>query len=94
MKIHWTAAAQQDLAAILDYLAKENPVAAGDVLDRIERAVVPLEKFPGLGRPGRVAGTRELVVSGLPYILPYATTDDGLFILGVMHTARRWPDTF
>ena len=47
---------------------------------------------PGIGRPGRVAGTRELVMNGLPYILPYTEKAGTIFILRVIHTSMRWPD--
>jgi plasmid stabilization system protein ParE len=44
-----------------------------------------------MGRPGRVAGTRELIVSGLPYILPYVESAGVVTILRVMHTSMKWP---
>ncbi|MCK4790011.1 MAG: type II toxin-antitoxin system RelE/ParE family toxin, partial [Desulfobacteraceae bacterium] len=47
-----------------------------------------------LGRPGRVAGTRELVISGLPYIVVYTDQDGMVVILRVMHTSLKWPKHF
>jgi len=47
-----------------------------------------------MGRPGRVDGTREFVVAGTPYIIPYRVRGETVELLAVMHGARRWPDTF
>ncbi len=47
-----------------------------------------------MGRPGRVPGTRELVISGLPFILPYIEKKGAIYILRVLHTSMKWPDTF
>jgi toxin ParE1/3/4 len=47
---------------------------------------------PGLGRPGRVAGTRELVIPLTPYIVPYRVRDDAVQIITILHGAQRWPD--
>jgi toxin ParE1/3/4 len=51
-----------------------------------------LKDFPESGRPGRFEGTRELVMTNAPYILPYRILDDRLCILRVLHSARLWPD--
>jgi toxin ParE1/3/4 len=51
-----------------------------------------LGAFPAIGRPGRVAGTRELVVSGTPYIVPYRVRGERVQIITVLHSAQRWPD--
>jgi toxin ParE1/3/4 len=53
-----------------------------------------LAGLPRLGRPGRVEGTRELVVPNTPYIVAYAIIEDRVAILSVLHSARRWPDRF
>jgi toxin ParE1/3/4 len=50
--------------------------------------------YSNLGRTGRVAGTRELVIAGLPYIVPYYLKGQEVRILAVMHAARKWPDEF
>ena len=94
MRLHWTAAAQADLEAIVDYLLRENPAIVSDIVARIDQSISPLRHHPGMGRPGRVAGTRERVVSGLPYIVPYQACPDRIVILRVLHTARQWPDRF
>lgn len=64
------------------------------MVERIEDAVSTLARFPELGRTGRVQGTRELVVAGTPYIVPYQIKGSVVEILTVLHAARRWPDRF
>ncbi len=80
------------LEDIRDWIAADDPVAAGRVINRIKVAVGRLARLPSLGRPGRVAGTRELVVPGMPYIVPYRVAGDAIQIITVMHTSQRWPD--
>ena len=91
MNIVWSHTARRDLAALRDYIAEHDPAAARRTAEAILQAAVQLAEFPASGRPGRLPGTRELVLSGLPYILPYTVDDDALVILAVIHGARRWP---
>ena len=56
----------------------------------IRQAVRQLADAPGLGRPGRIPGTRELVVPGTSYIVPYRARSDAIEI--ILHGAQRWPD--
>ncbi len=81
-----------DLDAIETYIERENPAAARHVEQRIKNAVSLLQGRPLIGRPGRVPDTRELVVPGTPYIVPYVVTQSEIVILAVIHSARRWPD--
>ena len=74
-----------------EYIARDNPDAAVRVVARIADAVEKLAVYPDLGRVGRVAGPRELVVTGTPYIVSYRVRDDTVQILRVFHAARRWP---
>jgi toxin ParE1/3/4 len=94
MRLRWTVPALRDLETIGDYIARENPAAAArvvtDILDRTKR----LAEHPHIGRPGRVPGTRELVVTDTPYIVPYRVCGDVLQFLAVPQGARRWPDRF
>lgn len=92
MIIEWSSAARSDLLAIFDYILEDNRRAAAAVLDRIEEAVSRLSEHPGIGRPGRVEDTRELVIADLPYIVPYQAQADRVFILRVLHAARKWPE--
>jgi len=94
MRVRWLRKALLNLAGEAEYLAREDPVAAGHTVARISEAVERLVTFPALGRPGRVVGTRELVVSGTPYILPYRVHGNDVEILRVFHAARKWPARF
>ena len=86
--------AEQDLIEIFDYILAENPLAAEKTLDVIYSEIQHLSEHPYLGRTGRVSGTRELVLSGTPYVVPYRVKRNTLEILRVYHTARKWPGGF
>ncbi|WP_020565887.1 type II toxin-antitoxin system RelE/ParE family toxin [Methylosarcina fibrata] len=94
MKIVWTEPARQDLRQIFIYIAKDSPKSAAKVLSLIKERTVLLQDNPLLGRMGRVDGTRELVITGSPYILPYRLKENQIQILAVFHSARRWPEHF
>ncbi len=91
MAIAWTTAARADVNAAWDFLEAENPAAAELFDSRILGGVASLIEFPPLGRPGRVAGTRELVIGGLTYIVVYRARHDRVEVLRVLHTARSRP---
>ncbi len=90
----WLNEALEDLKSIGDYISQENANAAYNVLIRIKATADNLSHHPEIGRPGRVLGTREKVMSDLPYTLAYQITDRDIRILAVMHTSRKWPDNF
>jgi toxin ParE1/3/4 len=95
MKIKWSVEALEDLQSLGAFIAKDNPSAATAVAMRIVEAIednLPLN--PHIGRPGRVAGTRELVIPNTPYIVPYRIQTGTVHILRIYHGARRWPDQF
>ena len=94
MRVRWTRTALANLNEEAEYIAQDDPQAAVRVVQRIRRAVQNLASHPALGRPGRVSGTRELVVSGMPYIVPYRVRGQTLEILRVFHSARKWPGQF
>ena len=94
MRVRWLRAALANLDAEAEYIAVDNPAAAGRVVQKILRAVELLKKNPAMGRAGRVAGTRELVVAKTPYIIPYRVRGDAVEILRVFHAARKWPVRF
>ncbi len=94
MAVIWLKEAVEDLQEVGRTIAEDDPAAAYRVLTKIEASANSLERHPELGRSGRVPRTRELVIAGLPYILPYSIKKKEVRILAVMHTSRKWPDTF
>lgn len=94
MRLRWFAKALDDLVALRAYIAKDNPHAARETALRIIESTRLLADQPAIGRPGRVPGTRELIVAGAPYLIPYRVRGDTVEILRVLHAARRWPDKF
>jgi toxin ParE1/3/4 len=92
MRLEWSILAQADRDAIFDYIEGDSPRAAFTVDDRIREQVETLARFPESGRPGRIEGTRELVISGAPYIVAYRVAGTTVRILRVLHGSRRWPD--
>jgi toxin ParE1/3/4 len=92
--VKWLEAALNNLIAEAEYISQDSPTAADRMVVAILDAVENLKRFPALGRPGRVAGTRELVVSGTPYIVPYRVRGDTVELLLVLHAARQWPSRF
>ncbi len=94
MKLRWTDGAVENLRSADDYLEAEDPDAASDVVGRIISAVERLEQFPHMGRAGRVEGSRELVVTGTPFVVAYRVKGESVQILAVLHGARKWPTKF
>lgn len=91
MTVVWSPRAISHLADLRAYIARESPDAAGHVATVLSAAVERLAGLPNLGRPGRVSGTRELVVPGTPYVIPYRLRGDRLEIIAVFHGRQRWP---
>ena len=92
MKIVWSRRAVQRLAEIRSYIAKDNPQAAQGVAARILESVDMLAARPHIGRTGSLIGTRELVVSGTPYVIPYRVKEDRLELIAVFHGKQEWPE--
>jgi toxin ParE1/3/4 len=77
------------------YIAEDSPAAAPRiVLHILHNIEALLSEHPAMGRPGRIPGTRELVIPDTPFIVPYRVQDRTIQVLRVFHTARRWPETF
>ncbi len=94
MTIRWTKPANDDFLGIVRWIAADNRAAASRVGQRILDAVRQLDDFPLRGRPGRSPGTRELVISRLPYLVVYsadAADPRTVVILRVLHGAMLWP---
>ena len=92
MRIEWSENAVSDLESISEYIEQDrNLETANRVTRRIFDSVESLQTMPFRGRPGRIEGTRELVISRLPYIVMYRVLRERVLILNIVHGARRWP---
>jgi addiction module RelE/StbE family toxin len=94
VRVRWLRRALKNLDEEAEYIARDDPETAARVVERIATSVDRLATHPASGRPGRVPGTRELVVSGTPYLVPYRVRGETVEILRVFHGARKWPDKF
>lgn len=90
MKVVWTPEAERDRDDIWQYLASENPRAALQIDQLFEDWVAKLEKHPKIGKVGKIPGTRELIPHE-SYRLVYEIAGEIVWILTIIHTARRWP---
>jgi len=91
MKIIWTRRAITHLTALRAHIGKDSEQSAARVAQRILDAVELLQTQPEMGRPGRILGTRELVVSNSPYIIPYRFRQGRLELIAVFHGRQKWP---
>ncbi len=94
MRIFWEEDAEADLDRLFAYILEDNPEAALRIVDTIRQTVQILSDHPHLGRTGRVADTKELVIPGTPYIVPYQIIEDRIILLRVLHGAQMWPEGF
>ena len=92
MRLTWRRLAQDDLRALRRCIEADDPAAAMRQVLRILAATAHLADHPHLGRPGRIAGTREQIVPGTPCVVPYRVVGDEVQVLRVYHSARRWPE--
>lgn len=91
MIIRWLPQAHRNRLEQLDYIAQDNPLAAIGQDEEIERLVNMLLEHPKMGRPGRVAGTRELVVSSTPFVVIYRLNAQHIEVIRVLHSSQQWP---
>jgi addiction module RelE/StbE family toxin len=94
MRLRWSATSREDREQLYNYIRADSPAAAKVVDDRIVSHARRLLQFPGSGRPGRVADTKELPVPGTSHILVYRVLPGIIRIVRVIHTARQWPEEF
>jgi plasmid stabilization system protein ParE len=94
MKVRWTVPAAEQLEQAYHYVAETNPGAAERTADHIVDITEMLGKHPEAGRRGRVSNTREFVVPDTPFVVAYSVSKEVLWILGVYHAARKWPERF
>jgi toxin ParE1/3/4 len=81
----------QDIESLRSYIEKDKPKAARQAVHNIFSAAKTLALHPDIGRHGRAPNTREFIVSGTPYIIPYRVQKGALEILRVLHGAMEWP---
>jgi addiction module RelE/StbE family toxin len=91
MHLRWTQEAANDLEHIADYLLTHAPDRAPELVRAVYDAPSALLTFPNRGRPGKKEGTRELVLTPLPYIVVYTVRGDVIFIVRILHGAQQWP---
>jgi len=92
LKIFWLKFARLDLHDIRDYISQDNPEAAEKTIISIIDTVETLSTLPEIGKPGRIKNTRELIIPGVPYTIPYRIKGDRIEILRVLHQARKFPE--
>ncbi len=92
MRVRWLKKAISDLDEAMAYIAQDDPEAATSVTLRVVWAVSLLKEQPGIGLPGRVPGTKELIVQNTPFVVPYRVKDDTVQIIRVYHSYRIWPE--
>jgi len=89
--IVWSATAADQLEELDWYLLERNPDAADDAIYKIHAVIGTLSEFPEIGRPGRVLGTRELVISGSPYLTIYEVKRRNVHLIALLHGAQKCP---
>ncbi|QOL14335.1 type II toxin-antitoxin system RelE/ParE family toxin [Dickeya dianthicola] len=94
MEIKWLRKAAANLEAEYHYIAQDDPQATSQFVSEIKQLTQRLPEQPSMGRPGRVPGTRELVLPHYPYIIPYRVRNNTIQILRIFHTHRRLPSTW
>ena len=91
MELRWTHQAAADLEHIADYLFEHTPEHAARLVRAVHDAPATLLTFPNRGRLGKKEGTRELVMSPLPYIVVYSVRGDAVYVVRILHGAQQWP---
>ncbi|MCM1323385.1 MAG: type II toxin-antitoxin system RelE/ParE family toxin [Acetobacter sp.] len=91
LNIKYTKLAIQDLNDSYDYIFKDNPIAARNVIEKVELTVSKLAEFPHMGHLGRVDGTFEFVALDTPFVIIYMFDETTLKIVSILHMARRYP---
>lgn len=94
MRVRWTTPAREQFVSTYEFIGEENRSAAARIADQIWESTQLLARHPLAGRMGRVEGPRELVIQGAPFIVAYRVATNEVWILAVMHAARKWPDEF
>lgn len=90
MKILWLKRAEHDLESLFEFISQDNPPAAAREVELVIESVSKIGEFPAIGRPGRIADTRELPVGN--YLIAYRVQGGNVQILRMLHASRQWPD--
>lgn len=91
MEVRWSAEAADDLERVVERIRRDDPRAARGLAKRIFERCATLRTVPNRGRSGRIAGTRELVLAPLPYIVVYRVKPEAIEIVRIYHGAQDWP---
>jgi toxin ParE1/3/4 len=94
MRVRWTTPAREQFVSAYENIVVENRAAAARTADLIWESTQLLGHHPMAGREERVAGTRELVISGTPFVVAYRIENNEVRILAVLHAALEWPEEF
>lgn len=96
MKIVWLRQANQDLLNAFEWLNKRNPAEANRAVQAIYSQISQLQNYPQLGRTGKIANTRELVIQKTRYVVAYRLnfSQNTIEILALVHESQQWPDEF
>ena len=94
MRVRWTTPAREQFVRAFEYIAEENRAAAVRTADQIWESTLLLARHSMAGREGRVPDTRELIISGTPFVVAYRIEKNEVRILAVLHAAREWPEEF
>ncbi|MGZ8324637.1 MAG: type II toxin-antitoxin system RelE/ParE family toxin [Rhodoplanes sp.] len=92
MTLVWSPEAINDLRSPRAYIEQDNPQPPAHRASRNRNFETLLPENPSIGRPGRVPGTRELVIPKTPFIVPYRVQAGTIQILRIYPGARRWPE--
>lgn len=91
MELRWTQEAAADLERIADYFFEQTPNHAERLVRAVHEAPATLLTFPNRGRLGKKEGTRELVMSPLPYVVVYTVREDAVYVVRILHGAQQRP---
>jgi len=94
MEVKWLNKALKNLDQEAEYIATDNPEAARLIVQQISSSIALLAKNPSLGHPGRIIGTRELIVNKIRYLVPYRVRNESIEILRIFHTSRKLPKSW
>jgi toxin ParE1/3/4 len=86
--------AANQLRSTFDFIAADNPEAASRTVQRIRETIFRTARMPYSCRIGRVEGTREIRVSGTPYLVAYKILENMIHVLAILHGAQEWPESF